>query len=109
MSSSAEPSSGFTPTQLNQLNEIVRNMLSNEELTSPLRGPPGPQGDPGPQGEASHRADTSWKASEIGYFDPGMRDKDGSGLVGTTTYFTNVEVFLDRMRDLQILKSEDVV
>ncbi|KAJ6087933.1 hypothetical protein N7467_006847 [Penicillium canescens] len=82
-------------------------MLSNDELTSRLRGPPGP---PGPQGETARRADTTWKASEIGLFNPGMPDKDdGSELVNGTTCFTNVEIFLDRMLDLQILKSEDVV
>ncbi|KAJ5578388.1 uncharacterized protein N7459_007352 [Penicillium hispanicum] len=53
--------------------------------------------------------DTHWKASDVGYFDPGMDSEDGIKLVDYTNYYTDVFVFIDRMADLKLLKSEEVV
>jgi hypothetical protein len=54
--------------------------------------------------------DTSWKPADIGYFDPGLPDtSDGSYLLNNITYYTNVEVFLDRIRDISSLKPPEIV
>ena len=86
-----------------------RDMMSQSRPGPP--GPPGPSGPPGPittAGQTS-RVDTSWKPADIGYFDPGLPDINGSQIINNTTYYTNTEVFLDRMRDLASLKSPGIV
>jgi len=51
----------------------------------------------------------AWKAADVGFFDPSLPDNDGVEVVGHVTYYTNVETFIDRLRDLATLKSEEVV
>lgn len=55
-----------------------------------------------------------WKAEELGFFYPDLADQDctGSGDVVTTgrdTYYRDVFVFIDRIKDFVIVKSEDVL
>ncbi|CAG8239687.1 unnamed protein product [Penicillium salamii] len=88
----------FSAAQLAQIQQVIANLVQQR------------QGPAGPTGHDNTRTDTSWKPADIGLFDPGLGDsEDGSQLVNTTTYYTNVDVFIDRMRDLVALKSETVV
>ncbi|OQE20958.1 hypothetical protein PENFLA_c015G08788 [Penicillium flavigenum] len=56
-----------------------------------------------------HRVDTSWKPTDIGYFYLDVPDKEGVELINNIPHYTNVEIFLNRMRKLVVLKSEQVV
>jgi hypothetical protein len=89
------------------LEALVRQEFERRIASGELRGPRGDQGEPGRLAST----DTQWKASDIGFFDPGLPDKDGSGMevLNYITYYTSVYTFIDRMIDLVALKSEDVV
>ena len=75
------------------------------------RGERGSQGPPGTQGTPGQLAtnDTTWKAADIGFFDPSQKFKDGMDIIRNITYYSDVYVFIDRMTDLVLLKSEEVV
>ncbi|KAJ5675356.1 hypothetical protein N7462_008253 [Penicillium macrosclerotiorum] len=90
------------------IHTALQTTLNDPSFRSQLRGPPGEQGRQGEPGQLA-QSDTTWKAADIGFFDPGMKNKDGILTSGTTTYFSDVYVFIDRMKDLVNLKSEEVV
>ncbi|KAI1127019.1 hypothetical protein F5Y10DRAFT_202175 [Nemania abortiva] len=51
------------------------------------------------------------KPDDIGYFNPGIRDPEGHGIVasGRVTIYTNVHVFTNRLRHLAATRGEQVV
>ena len=67
-------------------------------------GPPGTQGDPGQLATT----DTTWKAADIGFFDPPRKFPDGTDIIKNITYYSDVYVFIDRMNNLVLLKLEEV-
>ncbi|OOQ90684.1 hypothetical protein PEBR_03227 [Penicillium brasilianum] len=50
--------------------------------------------------------DTSWKAANIGLFDPSKKYKDGMETIQNICWYSDVHTFIDRMSDLVLLKSE---
>ena len=50
-----------------------------------------------------------WKTEEIGYFWPDMEDDVAIKQAGNAIYYKDVNVFVDRMRDIITYKGEDLV
>jgi hypothetical protein len=50
-----------------------------------------------------------WKASDIGFFDPAAKGDAAIVTIGQSCYFRDVSVFIARLKDLMVQKSEDVV
>ena len=88
---------------------ILDNMMAQvvkpiEEKTSNLSGLQGPQEPTAPS--------TSWHASDIGYFDPLLDKAYGEGellTVGRDTYYRNVHLFVERIKDLAMIKGAALV
>ncbi|KAJ5675374.1 hypothetical protein N7462_008271 [Penicillium macrosclerotiorum] len=90
------------------IRRMIVDALTDPGVRAQLRGPAGEQGRQGEPGQLA-RSDSSWKAADIGFFDPKINDKEGVQMIGNVSHYTNVEIFIDRMRDLALLKSEAVV
>ncbi|KAJ5752832.1 hypothetical protein N7520_008426 [Penicillium odoratum] len=88
---------------------MLTEIFTNPDFISLIRNPA--RGSPALDGLAPHdKPDTSWKPAEIGYFDPGLDDKDGGfTLVKNVMHYSNVFTFISRLNDLIRLKSERVV
>ncbi|KAJ5583054.1 hypothetical protein N7535_001674 [Penicillium sp. DV-2018c] len=52
---------------------------------------------------------TSWRISETGVFDPGQNFRDGAGTMQNVTVYSDVYVFVDRLKDLAVFKTEATV
>ncbi|KAJ5942391.1 hypothetical protein N7516_002559 [Penicillium verrucosum] len=118
---------GFSPEQCEYLAAMVESAVARAMAAAPARGtgppgppgppgptntgPAGPPGPPGPQGPSGAviTADTSWKVAEIGCFDPDSKAVNAIKSVNNVSYYTNVYSWVDHMRDITKLKSEDVV
>ena len=82
----------------------------------PQRGPTGPGGPPGPAGPAgpaTEAADAArgsrWNAADLGFFDPlydGKSVSTGAGIehAGKDTYFRDVHLFIERAKQLAVVK-----
>ncbi|OQD73650.1 hypothetical protein PENDEC_c014G02491 [Penicillium decumbens] len=76
--------------------------------------PPVPQGPPAPISREELQAmmleviqqNPSLKAANIGFFDPGKKFKDETEIINNIACYSDVFIFIDRMRDLVLLKSE---
>ena len=97
-------------------NAIARYVRNNPPQQGP-QGPPGNPGEPGPPGQdgvaaASGRNDSPrFVASEVGFFDPFYDNKSvdtapGIEHAGKETYFRDVIIFLDRIKDVARSKAE---
>ncbi|KAN0067958.1 hypothetical protein V8E54_013886 [Elaphomyces granulatus] len=106
--------------------QAVTVAIRSAQGTSGPAGPPGPQGPAGPRGPhgpQGHPATpatsavtastngTSWRTDDLGYFHPDLPDSRDSAVrtVANQTHYRDVLVFLDRLRDLAILKGDDIV
>ena len=96
-------------------NAIARYVRDNP----PQRGPQGPPGDPGQPGQdaapATARSDTPrFIASDVGFFDPfydGKSNDTAPGMehAGKDTYFRDVTVFIDRIKDVSRVKGAELL
>lgn len=93
-------------------NAIARYVRDNP----PQRGPPGDPGPPGQDAAATAaRSDTPrFVASDVGFFDPfydGKSSETASGMehAGKDTYFRDVTVFIDRLKDVARVKGADLL
>ncbi|KAJ5745074.1 hypothetical protein N7520_010256 [Penicillium odoratum] len=88
---------------------ILTEIFTNPEFISLIRNPA--RGSPTHDGLAPHdKPDTSWKPAEIGFFNPGLDDKDGGfTLVRDNMHYSDDFTFISRLSDLVRLKSERVV
>ena len=83
-------------------------------VTAAGTGPPGPPGPPGPQGTPAPAGGNGapsdrWNPQDIGFFDPYYEDKSvtAGGAVshsGKDTYFRDVHMFVDRVKDMATVK-----
>ena len=107
------PNSNLDYQQLQQdINAAVQRAVTQalQHLQIPA-GPAGPPGDPGPQGPAGEPSTSTssdrWNPSDLGYFDPHLDKSYGEGeivTVGKDTYFRNVILFTERLRDVAAVK-----
>ncbi|KAJ5151465.1 uncharacterized protein N7482_010717 [Penicillium canariense] len=86
-----------------RLEERLDTRIQQLHQDHALHGPPGMQGDP----DHLVSNDTQWKANDIGYFDPGLPDRDDLIFDGPTTWYTNVYVFVHRVKNPSSLKSPE--
>lgn len=104
---------GFSPTQLNQIQQLITAALASASPASNHApgppGPPGPQGEPGLQGQPGSVAPGHWKTDDVGYFNPDLSGTEPIVAVGTSTYYRDVFVFIDRLRDVVQIKGADIV
>lgn len=88
---------------------------------SPNQGPPGPPGPPGDPGEPGADAANGnngngnrFLATDVGFFDPfydGKSSDTGAGMehAGKETYFRDVIVFIDRIKDVARVKGAELL
>lgn len=78
-------------------------------------GPPGPPGQPGEPGEANGAGVMPrFLSSDVGFFDPfydGKSNDTGAGIehAGKETYFRDVTMFIDRIRDVARVKGAELL
>jgi len=83
------------------------------------QGPPGPAGPPGPQGPVGGNGNNGtdgngtngWRIEDLGYFNPDLSDPGDAPVksLQNHTYYRDVYVFVERLKDLQAIKGEDLV
>ncbi|KAN0086940.1 hypothetical protein V8E54_000628 [Elaphomyces granulatus] len=68
--------------------------------------PPGPQGPP-----AGNNGVNGWRIEDLGYFNPDLSDPADAPVkfLQNHTYYRDVYVFVERLKDLQAIKGEDLV
>ena len=89
------------------------NAAVNAAMQNLPVGPQGPEGPPGPPGEGGNQG-PRWNASDVGFFDPfyeGKSAASGEPIVhsGKDTYFRDVHIFIDRIKDMALIKGSDVI
>lgn len=105
--------SGFSEQQWNALQALINNARTPGP-TGPA-GPAGPSGPSGPAGASSSGgSDNKWNASEVGFFDPRYDGKSvvtGSPIehTGKDTYFRDVHVFVERIKDMVVIKGDKMM
>lgn len=119
--SSSDDMAPLTNEQLDQIRAIVQEVVGSIQ---PPTGPPGPRGAAGPVGPPGPAgADGNggggglghFRPQEIGYFQPDLEKLDKEkesgdyAYVGSDTYIRDVQVFVDRARDVAGLRGENVV
>ena len=77
-------------------------------------GPPGPPGPPGQDAAGNGSSSPRFQASDIGFFDPfydGKSSDTAPGMehAGKDTYFRDVTVFIDRIKDVARVKGPELV
>ena len=90
---------------------------SNPASAPGAPGPAGPSGPPGPPGQdAASNGSSSprFQASDIGFFDPfydGKSSDTAPGMehTGKDTYFRDVTVFIDRIKDVARVKGPELL
>lgn len=106
---------GFTDAQRAEL----RAMLDEFRTTTPAGppGPPGPQGQPGPASNGSNGGNGGadrFNSDDVGYFDPFYEGKsvDTAPAIehtGKSTFFRDIHVFIDRVKDVARAKGEELL
>lgn len=100
---------GFSQQQWTALQGLLRGIPSQP-------GPPGPPGEAGPPGTVvteNALNPTRWNPGDLGFFDPNYDNKSvstGSPIehTGKETYFRDVHLFVERARDLVVIKGNMV-
>ena len=93
---------GFTEQQWNALQTLIGTLRAN-----PAPTPPAP---PAPETHHSNR----WNAADIGFFDPHYDGKTAATApaiehAGKDTYFRDVHVFIERVKDMATIKGGESV
>ena len=96
-------------------NAIARYVRDNPPSQGPA-GPPGPQGNPGEPGQnaaAAARDSPRFNAGDVGFFDPfydGKSSDTAAGIehAGKDTYFRDVTIFIDRIKDVVRVKGAEL-
>lgn len=97
-------------------NAIARYIRENPPVQG-LQGPPGPPGDPGAAGAAAATGNNGtprFQANDVGFFDPfydGKSSDTGAGIehAGKDTYFRDVTIFIDRIKDVARVKGSELL
>ena len=101
--------SNITPAVQAVLDDMMARVVKLiDEKTSNMSSPQGSQKSSTP----SSTPNTSWHSSDIGYFDPLLDKAYGDGellTVGRDTYYRNVHLFVERIKDLAMIKGSVLV
>jgi hypothetical protein len=84
-----------------EVRTIVDDVVTNRR--DELRGPAGRDGHDAPQGNGH------WKSDDVGYFTPDPSSDVHVRTTKGTTYYLNVYAFINQLKALVPLKSEEVV
>ena len=77
--------------------------------------PPGPPSPPRPQGPPAanngNNGTNGWRIEDLGYFNPDLPDPADTPVktISSHTYYRDVYVFVERLKDLQAIKGEELV
>ena len=97
--------SAVTPAVQAMLDEMMARVIKLiEEKTANTSTQPDPQEPSTPTG--------TWHSSDIGYFDPLLDKAYGEGellTVGKDTYYRNVHLFVERIKDIAMIKGSALV
>lgn len=113
----------FTEAQQEALNRIIAESVSRtiRKLSNQGGLPPEPLGPPGPTGSTGLAGDDDendhrnrWNPTEVGFFDPMYNDKsmhtdDPLKHSGKETYFRDVHLFIERIKDILHIKDANLV
>ena len=100
--------SGFTEQQL----ATLRALIGESRATPGERGERGERGEPGPPD--GNGGSERWNAQEIGFFDPHYDGKTAATAsavehAGKDTYFRDVHVFIEKIKDMATIKEAEMV
>ena len=101
----------FSSEQIKQLSELINQAVNNRTLMTETAGPKGDQGESGPP-EAD--GEMSFKPDNIRYFDPGLTTdlttgEEGIHQVERNMYFTDVSLFIEKLKDIAVSHTPDQV
>ena len=109
----------FTEAQMAQLRAMIAEIRTAPGPQGPQGNPgppgdPGPQGEPGPAGAASTGGTERFNPDDVGYFDPFYDSKsvDTAPAIehaGKSTFFRDIHVFLDRVKDVARAKGDTLL
>lgn len=100
---------------------IITNAIARYVRDHPNQGPPGPPGPPGDPGAPGADAGGNgngngnrFLATDVGFFDPfydGKSSDTGAGMehAGKDTYFRDVTMFIDRIKDVARVKGAELL
>ena len=96
--------------------QVLERAIAALTRNLPAPGPPGSPDPPGPQGTtAGNNGANGWRIEDLGYFNPDLSDPDLSDpadayrTIQDHTYHHDIYVFVERLKDLQAIKGEDLV
>ncbi|CAG8950508.1 hypothetical protein HYFRA_00007005 [Hymenoscyphus fraxineus] len=112
----ATPASGFTDSQLRELESMIANAVT-QAVTTALRfkdPAPAPAPAPEPTYEPTYEPAQQQQiaVTDIGYFDPRLDESFGKGdivTVGKDVWFRDVFLFTERIKDIALLKGQNSV
>ena len=112
------------PTDMSSIEEQLKELRAMIAAIQPVRGeqgPPGNQGPPGDRGETGPPGTSSggdrperFNPDDVGYFDPFYEGKSvdtGPAIehTGKSTFFRDIHVFLDRVKDVVRAKGDTLL
>ena len=105
---------GFSQQQWTALQNLIRQIPTQQGQQGQQgeQGEQGPTGPQGPSGTVSASGSNRWNPSDLGYFDLHLDKSFGEGeivTVGKDTYFRNVLLFTDRIRNIAEVKGAAIV
>ena len=113
---------GFTDAQLAELRAMMREFATpgppGPQGTRGAQGHQGPPGDPGPPGfnagNDNGNAGSRFNPDDVGYFDPFYESKSADTApaiehTGKSTFFRDIHVFIDRIKDVARAKGEELL
>lgn len=111
----ADMAQGFTEAQLAELRAMMAEFRAG--MPAGPSGPPGPQGEqgePGPAGVGGNGGGDRFNSDDVGYFDPFYEGKslDTAPAIehtGKSTFFRDIHVFIDRVKDVARAKGEELL
>ena len=64
-------------------------------------------GNPAEREPREPREPKEWASEEAGYFEPDRADTDGMSTSGRHTFYKDVYIYIDRLKDLEKVRGED--
>lgn len=102
---------GFSGQQAMDLAQIINTIMDRREAER-RHSRNGPGGPTDPEGSGSNdnsgdRSSKEWTAEAIGFFDPGAEGNEPVSNVGKHVFYKDVYAFVDRLKDVALLKGDD--
>ena len=101
------------PNMQAAINAAIAQYVAEHPPQPGQQGPPGEPGPPGPTMIGGGNG-SKWNAGDLGFFDPmydGKSVSNGSAIehAGKETYFRDVHLFIERAKDLAIVKGANLI